>query len=164
MAGLKGHVPAEQLQGSMRVAILNLKPAKLAGMASEAMLLAADAPQENGTELVRLLIPPGMYRLPFLYTLAHLVGGYALQEPPFSETSIEQCSLSDQAAPESCCLLNFKLSMDHARCNRHISERPFSGCKVYLLGYTALCELLNWWIDRASWNWSSISSTAVGEM
>ena len=60
VAGLKGHVSAEQLHGSMRVAILNLKPAKLAGMASEAMLLAADAPQESGAELVRLLIPPGM--------------------------------------------------------------------------------------------------------
>ena len=63
VAGLKGHILAEQLQGSMRVAILSLKPAKLAGMASEAMLLAADAPQESGAELVRLLIPPGMWRL-----------------------------------------------------------------------------------------------------
>ena len=59
VAGLKGHVPAEQLQGSHAVAILNLKPAKLAGMASEAMLLAADAPKEDGTELVRVLVPPG---------------------------------------------------------------------------------------------------------
>ena len=59
MAGLKGHVPAEQLQGSCAVAILNLKPAKLAGMASEAMLLAADALKEDGTDLVRILVPPG---------------------------------------------------------------------------------------------------------
>jgi tRNA-binding EMAP/Myf-like protein len=59
VAGLKGHVPAEQLQGSCAVAILNLKPARLAGMASEAMLLAADALKEDGTELVRVLVPPG---------------------------------------------------------------------------------------------------------
>ncbi len=60
VAGLKGHIPAAELQGRLAVAILNLKPAKLAGMASEAMLLAADAPQEDGSELVRVLRPPGV--------------------------------------------------------------------------------------------------------
>lgn len=49
----------EKLLGSHAVAILNLKPARLAGEASEAMMLAADAPLENGKELVHLLIPPG---------------------------------------------------------------------------------------------------------
>ncbi len=60
VAGLKGHIPATELDGRLAVAILNLKPAKLAGMASEAMLLAADAPNGSGTELVRILTPPGM--------------------------------------------------------------------------------------------------------
>lgn len=60
VAGLKGHIAAAELQGRLAVAILNLKPAKLAGMASEAMLLAADAPQEDGAELVRVLRPPGV--------------------------------------------------------------------------------------------------------
>ena len=60
VAGLKGHIPAAELEGRLAVAILNLKPAKLAGMASEAMLLAADAPKGDGTELVRTLTPPGM--------------------------------------------------------------------------------------------------------
>ena len=59
VAGLKGHIAKDALQGSMAVAILNLKPAKLAGEASEAMLLAADAPAEGGGELVRTLVPPG---------------------------------------------------------------------------------------------------------
>ena len=59
VAGLKQHVEREVLLGSLVVAILNLKPAKLAGEASEAMLLAADAPLEAGGELVKVLIPPG---------------------------------------------------------------------------------------------------------
>ncbi len=59
VAGLKQHVEREALQGSLAVAILNLKAAKLAGEASEAMLLAADAPLEGGGELVRVLVPPG---------------------------------------------------------------------------------------------------------
>lgn len=59
IAGLKGHIEEKALLGSKVVAILNLKPAKLAGQASEAMLLAADAPGADGKELVRTLIPPG---------------------------------------------------------------------------------------------------------
>ena len=62
VAGLKMHIPAAELQGRLAVAILNLKPAKLAGMTSEAMLLAADAPKGDGDELVRVLTPPGMSR------------------------------------------------------------------------------------------------------
>lgn len=58
VAGLKQHVERESLQGSLAVAILNLKPAKLAGKVSEAMLLAADAPLEYGGELVKILVPP----------------------------------------------------------------------------------------------------------
>ncbi|KAK9901585.1 hypothetical protein WJX75_003488 [Coccomyxa subellipsoidea] len=58
VAGLKRHVAKEALLGSLVVAILNLKPAKLAGEASEAMLLAADSPLEGGGELVKILIPP----------------------------------------------------------------------------------------------------------
>ena len=60
VAGLKGHIPAAELQGRLAVAILNLKPAKLAGMASEAMLLAADSPKEDNSKLVRVLRPPGV--------------------------------------------------------------------------------------------------------
>ncbi len=59
VAGLKKHVEREALLGSHAVAILNLKPVRLAGEASEAMMLAADAPLEASGELVRLLSPPG---------------------------------------------------------------------------------------------------------
>jgi tRNA-binding EMAP/Myf-like protein len=37
----------------------NLKPAKLAGEASEAMVLAADTTTADGTLLVKAIIPPG---------------------------------------------------------------------------------------------------------
>lgn len=63
VAGLKGHIERGALLGSLVVAILNLKPAKLAGEVSEAMLLAADAPGRGGKELVRTLIPPGAARV-----------------------------------------------------------------------------------------------------
>ncbi len=62
VAGLKGHIERGALLGSLVVAILNLKPAKLAGELSKAMLLAADAPGAGGKELVRTLIPPGAGR------------------------------------------------------------------------------------------------------
>ena len=64
VAGLKQHVAREELLGSLVVAILNLKPAKLAGEASEAMLLAADFPLEGRGELVKVLIPPGEAHFP----------------------------------------------------------------------------------------------------
>jgi tRNA-binding EMAP/Myf-like protein len=41
------------------VVILNLKPAKLAGQASEAMVLAGVAPLPDGGELVHPIRPPG---------------------------------------------------------------------------------------------------------
>ena len=128
MAGLKGHVSAEQLQGSMRVAILNLKPAKLAGMASEAMLLAADAPQESGAELVRLLIPPGKYSLLCLDASLHLVGAYALQKPSFQVPALRDAA-SHTKLLLMCCLLIRELSMNCARCNRHYSEAMFHAAK-----------------------------------
>lgn len=43
----------------MVVVILNLKPAKLAGKLSEAMILAAVHTQSDGSELVHPLQPPG---------------------------------------------------------------------------------------------------------
>jgi tRNA-binding EMAP/Myf-like protein len=45
VAGLRQHVAAEALQGSCVGVVLNLKPARLAGEASEGMILAASAPQ-----------------------------------------------------------------------------------------------------------------------
>eukprot|EP00891_Asterochloris_glomerata_P005668 jgi/Astpho2/5668/Aster-02911 len=57
VAGLKMFVPAEQLRDSLVVAILNLKPAKLAGVMSEAMVLAAEVLQGPAPS-VRLLRPP----------------------------------------------------------------------------------------------------------
>mmetsp|Transcript_18883 Transcript_18883/g.49199 ORF Transcript_18883/g.49199 Transcript_18883/m.49199 type:complete len:233 (-) Transcript_18883:128-826(-) len=56
-AGLRQFVPREQLQGRLVVAVCNLKPAKLAGVASEAMLLAADREDASG-RVVRMLEPP----------------------------------------------------------------------------------------------------------
>ncbi|KAJ9527259.1 hypothetical protein QJQ45_025514 [Haematococcus lacustris] len=66
-AGMQPFIPQEELQGRMVCAVCNLKPAKLAGNMSEAMLLAAEAvegpPAGEGDEAgaglrVRLLSPP----------------------------------------------------------------------------------------------------------
>ena len=142
VAGLKGHVPPEQLQGSMGVAILNLKPAKLAGMASEAMLLAANAPQDGGAELVSLLIPPGMYSLLCLGALVHLVAACALHKHPFQLISTAGCRLSDQAAPDTRCLLNSKLSVDCSRCSKYCSKATLQAVE-WMCWDAALCGLLN---------------------
>lgn len=45
VAGLRKHVAADALQGSCVAVVLNLKAARLAGEASEGMILAAVAPQ-----------------------------------------------------------------------------------------------------------------------
>lgn len=58
VAGLQQHIPLERMTGLLVVTILNLKPAKLAGQLSEAMILAADHTAADGTVLVRTLCPP----------------------------------------------------------------------------------------------------------
>lgn len=57
VAGLKKHVSKEELEDMLVIAILNLKPAKLGGELSEAMLLASACIQED-LDVVRLIIPP----------------------------------------------------------------------------------------------------------
>ncbi|KAG2497844.1 hypothetical protein HYH03_004111 [Edaphochlamys debaryana] len=56
-AGLQQFIKAEQLRGSLVCVVANLKAAKLAGQASEAMVLAADAGTGDSL-IVRTLIPP----------------------------------------------------------------------------------------------------------
>lgn len=48
VAGLKGHYTAEELTGKAVVVVTNLQPARLRGVESQGMLLAAEA----GTEVV----------------------------------------------------------------------------------------------------------------
>jgi methionine--tRNA ligase beta chain len=50
VAGLKKHVKKEDLLLKLVVLILNLKPAKLGGVASEAMILAGEGPLAGGTD------------------------------------------------------------------------------------------------------------------
>ena len=66
IAGLKQHMTKAELLHSLVVVITNLKAAKLAGEASEAMILAAQAhlPEGPNRELVRILQPPGQLHLP----------------------------------------------------------------------------------------------------
>ena len=59
VAGLQPYVAVDALRGSLVCVILNLKPAKLAGEKSEAMILAADTPAPGGGIIVRVLQPPG---------------------------------------------------------------------------------------------------------
>ena len=62
MAGLKQHLAKDQLLHSRVIVITNLKPAKLAGEMSEAMILAAQTPALDTPqrELVKTLQPPGI--------------------------------------------------------------------------------------------------------
>ncbi|KAL3680958.1 hypothetical protein R1sor_023914 [Riccia sorocarpa] len=57
VAGLKKFLAPSDLQGKKVCVILNLKPAKLAGQLSEAMILAGDA-NVDGNETVKVLEPP----------------------------------------------------------------------------------------------------------
>lgn len=61
MAGLKQHMAKDELLHSLVVVIINLKAAKLAGVLSEAMILAAQAPLPDspGADLVKVLQAPG---------------------------------------------------------------------------------------------------------
>jgi hypothetical protein len=58
-AGLAQFIKPEQLAGSLVCVASNLKPAKLAGQPSEAMVLAAEATDAAGQLIVRTLLPPG---------------------------------------------------------------------------------------------------------
>lgn len=53
VSGLVKHVPVEQMQNRMVVVLCNLKPAKMRGVTSEAMVMCASTPEK-----VEILIPP----------------------------------------------------------------------------------------------------------
>lgn len=54
VAGLKKFVKVEELEGKKVCVILNLKPAKLAGQVSEAMILAGSVMVDGGNEIVKV--------------------------------------------------------------------------------------------------------------
>ncbi|KAI8470036.1 MAG: hypothetical protein J3K34DRAFT_267740 [Monoraphidium minutum] len=58
MAGLQQYLKPEDLTGRLLCVVANLKPAKLAGEPSEAMVLAAESTGSGGEAIVRPLIPP----------------------------------------------------------------------------------------------------------
>jgi len=58
VAGLKKFVHEHELERRKVCVILNLKPAKLAGQVSEAMILAGSVPTPDGSEIVKVLEPP----------------------------------------------------------------------------------------------------------
>eukprot|EP01018_Ginkgo_biloba_P009647 Gb_29797 [translate_table: standard] len=58
VAGLRKFLPASELQGKKVCVVVNLKPAKLAGQLSEAMILAGEASGTDGQLLVKVLEPP----------------------------------------------------------------------------------------------------------
>jgi glutaminyl-tRNA synthetase len=58
VAGLAGKIPIDQLMGRKVLAITNLKPAKMRGIESTAMLLAASNGLEGSDEVVELLEVP----------------------------------------------------------------------------------------------------------
>ena len=60
VAGLKQHASREELTGRLVALVLNLKPAKLAGELSEAMVLAADHTPVGGTRAGLLVHGQGL--------------------------------------------------------------------------------------------------------
>ncbi|KIZ05494.1 methionyl-tRNA synthetase [Monoraphidium neglectum] len=58
MAGLQQYLKPEDLVGKLLCVVSNLKPAKLAGEPSEAMVLAAEGTGSGGEAIVRALVPP----------------------------------------------------------------------------------------------------------
>jgi aminoacyl tRNA synthase complex-interacting multifunctional protein 1 len=54
VAGLKKFVHEYELERRKVCVILNLKPAKLAGQVSEAMILAGSVPTPDGSEIVKV--------------------------------------------------------------------------------------------------------------
>eukprot|EP00270_Netrium_digitus_P014749 TRINITY_DN5083_c0_g1_i1.p1 TRINITY_DN5083_c0_g1~~TRINITY_DN5083_c0_g1_i1.p1 ORF type:complete len:277 (-),score=71.00 TRINITY_DN5083_c0_g1_i1:280-1110(-) len=58
VAGLQKHIVVDELRGRKVCTVCNLKPAKLAGQASEAMILAGDHMTADGMVEVKLLQPP----------------------------------------------------------------------------------------------------------
>ncbi|GBG00419.1 hypothetical protein Rsub_13181 [Raphidocelis subcapitata] len=58
MAGLQQYLKPEDLTGKLLCVVANLKPAKLAGEPSEAMVLAAESTGSSGEAIVRPLVPP----------------------------------------------------------------------------------------------------------
>lgn len=58
VAGLAGKIPTDELVGKKVVAVTNLKPAKMRGIESTAMLLAASDGKEGDDETVELLSVP----------------------------------------------------------------------------------------------------------
>ena len=53
ISGLVKHVPLEEMQNRMVVLLCNLKPAKMRGIVSEAMVMCASTPEK-----VEILAPP----------------------------------------------------------------------------------------------------------
>lgn len=58
VAGLRKFIPSSELLGKKVCLVLNLKPAKLAGQLSEAMILAGEASEINTSLNVKVLQPP----------------------------------------------------------------------------------------------------------
>lgn len=57
-SGLVDYVPIDQMQGKRVVVMTNLKPVKMRGIRSEAMVLAAEKVQGDTVEAVELVEPP----------------------------------------------------------------------------------------------------------
>lgn len=67
VAGLAGKIPLEQLTGKKIVAVTNLKPAKMRGIESTAILLAASSGNEGDEKVELLSVPPEVPNGELLY-------------------------------------------------------------------------------------------------
>ena len=61
ISGLVRHIPLEEMQNRMVVLLCNLKPAKMRGIVSEAMVMCASTPDK--------VVFSGLFRQEFLFVL-----------------------------------------------------------------------------------------------
>ena len=109
IAGMKKHISIDDFCERLVVVILNLKPAKLAGKLSEAMILAAVHARADGSELVHPLSPPGLYTAR-LQARCHDHGQSQIQALSKGQMEIRNMSAAaksaeiDSHATSACCL------------------------------------------------------------
>jgi len=92
ISGLVKHVPLEEMQNRMVVILCNLKPAKMRGILSEAMVMCASTPEK-----VEILLPPSGAAPGDLVTVPGFEG---TPDEMIKPTNKKNISIFEQVAPD----------------------------------------------------------------
>lgn len=92
ISGLVKHIPLEEMQNRMVILLCNLKPAKMRGIMSEAMVMCASTPEK-----VEILAPPAGAVPGDLVTVAGFEG---TPDEIIKPTNKKNISIFDQVAPD----------------------------------------------------------------